>query len=98
MKEHTQEDFYTAEPVWKKVLWDEAKEFIDKYPRPLEKDVCGIAEPPAVSFNDFALADYWPWSIVVSGHLWDAYHDVPYEEQYWDIMVNHEEVFNSKVR
>lgn len=34
------------------------------YPRKLMRDVCGICEPPIVTWNDFERAPYWPDSIV----------------------------------
>lgn len=31
----------------------EFQEFITNYPRKLEVDICGICDPPLVSYNDF---------------------------------------------
>lgn len=44
---------------------EEARAFIKGYPRPLERDVARIYEPPFVSWNDFTLGD-WPDSVVAS--------------------------------
>lgn len=45
---------------------DEFIQFIKNYPRPLERDVNQICEPPVVTYNDFTLGN-WPES-VVAGH------------------------------
>ena len=90
--------FYTIKPIMKKVNKKEFTEFIENYPRKLEYDCCGISEPPAISYNDFELANRWPHSVVAN--TW-AYSDDPddyyYEEnpEYF-IMGNFKEVFDSK--
>lgn len=38
--------------------------WLKAYPRPLDRDVFRAAEPPLVTWNDFARAPYWPDSIV----------------------------------
>lgn len=43
--------------------------FVAGYPRPLERDVAGIFEPPLVTLNDFTLAPKWPDSVVASYYL-----------------------------
>lgn len=95
-----QEYFYTAEPITKNVTKEEFKEFIKNYPRKLEKDVCGISDPPAVSYNDFELANRWPYSIVASTFLYDDnpddYFYEPEDKRTYRIVVNHEELFESK--
>lgn len=95
-----QDKYYSIEPINKKVTKEEFKEFLKNYPRKLVCDVCGISEPPAVSYNDFELADRWPYSVVA--HTW-AYEDEPgsyyyasEKERDYYIMVNYEEVFNSR--
>lgn len=82
-----QEWFYTKEPVMKKVTEEEFKEFLKNYPRRLEGDVCGWAEPPTVTYNDFELANRWPYSIVATKCR---------EYGSFRIMENYEEVFASK--
>jgi len=92
------EYFYTIKPIMKKVNKKEFAKFIENYPRKLEYDCCGISAPPSISYNDFELANRWPYSIIAN--TW-AYSDNPddyyYEEnpEYY-IMENYKEVFDSK--
>lgn len=92
------EYFYTVRPVKKKVSKEEFEKFIKNYPRKLTCNCSGISEPPAISYNDFELANRWPHSVVAN--TW-AYSDDPddyyYEEnpKYY-IMENYAEVFSSK--
>ena len=94
------EKFYTAEPIEKEVTKTEFEEFIANYPRKLVKDVCGISDPPAVSYNDFELANRWPWGVVARTWLYDdnpnGYFYEPENERSYIITVNYEELFNSK--
>lgn len=91
---------YTVEPKKKQVNKEKFLEFIKNYPRPLNRDVFGACEPPAVSYNDFALANRWPYSIVASTFLYDAPPDSPYyvpeDEREYVIIENYEELFASK--
>lgn len=92
--------FYTAEPIRKKVTKEEFYKFIENYPRPLERDVTGVCEPPAISYNDFELANRWPYSIVASTHLYsDNPGDYCYEleeKRSYIIVENYQELFESK--
>lgn len=92
--------FYTADPVFKSVSKDEFDEFVNKYPRRLFVDVTGISDPPLKTFNDFELANRWPYSIVARHYCYDDnpgdYFYKPPEEREYNIMVNYEEVFDSK--
>jgi len=92
--------YYTAETKMKSVSKEEFDAFIKNYPRPLCVDVTGISDPPAISYNDFALADRWPYSIVASTFAYDndpvGYYYVPPEKRRYRIMENCEEVFASK--
>ena len=94
------EYFYTAEPITRNVTKEEFEEFIKNYPRKLERDVCGISDPPAVSYNDFELANRWPYSLVGSTFLYDEnpddYFYEPKDKRTYRIVVNHEELFESK--
>jgi hypothetical protein len=47
----------------KTVTKEEFAQFLAAYPRPLDRDVSFISEPPVVTYNDFSLGD-WPASIV----------------------------------
>ena len=94
-----QEDFYTVEPVEKKVTKEEFEEFVNNYPRKLERDWCGISQPPLISYNDFELANRWPYSTVA--YTWDYTYTpggISYteEEKEYYIVANYEEVFASK--
>lgn len=94
----SQEYFYTVEPIKKKVSKEEFQTFLDNYPRKLTYDWSGISEPPVISYNDFELANRWPYSVVA--YTW-AYSDDPNDYYYssnpsFFIMENYEEVFNSK--
>ena len=92
--------FYSFEPIYKQVSKKELQEFLNKYPRKLDVDVTGISDPPLLTYNDFELANRWPYSIVASHYCYDDdpkdYFYLPEEERTYSIMVNYEEVFNSK--
>ncbi len=92
--------FYTVKPIMQKVAKSEFEKFLSNYPRPLERDVFGACEPPAVSYNDFQLAAKWPYSVVAKTFLYsDNKKDYYYEEEsnrVYEIMGNYEEVFASK--
>ena len=92
--------YYTVKPIEKVVSEDEFIAFVNNYPRKLVRDVTGICDPPAVSYNDFELADRWPYSIVASGHIWSDdpkhYFYCPKEKREYTIVENFEEVFASR--
>lgn len=79
----------------KRVNKEEFEQFIANYPHPLEKDICGISDPPLVSYNDFKLGA-WPKSIVASTFLYEDtpedYYYEPKEERKYFIVENHEEL------
>lgn len=60
----------------------------------------GACDPPSVTYNDFELADRYPYSVVASTFLYDdtpgSYWYEPEEDKIYRIMVNYEEVFNSR--
>lgn len=97
---HSYKFYHSVEPIMKSVTRQEFIDFIDKYPRKLDRDVCGISDPPNVTYNDFELADRWPYSIVAQTYLYDndpsGYFYKPEAERYYGIMINYEEVFASK--
>ena len=85
----------TIEKQFKNVTKQEFDEFIASYPRHLERDVCGICEPPAVSYNDWEIG-WWSRSIVASTML---YSDDPknwyYESEdkrVYQIVTNYEDL------
>lgn len=96
----TQDYFYTTEPIIKRVTKNEFLEFIKNYPRHLIKDCNGVCDPPSITYNDFELANRWPYSIVASTFAYSDnpqdYWYEPEEERVYSIVANYEEVFNSK--
>ena len=90
VKEHA-----TVKPEMKSVSKDEFVAFIKAYPRPLVRDVCGICDPPAISWNDF-LFGKWPDSVVARTFAYDDnpgdYFYEPEEKRDYSIMVNHDAV------
>lgn len=83
-----EEKFYTVEKERRLVSKEEFQEFILKYPRKLEGDYF----MDVYSYNDLELANVWPYSIVAK--IYAGYGaDDPDE---YEIVVNYEEVFNSK--
>lgn len=95
-----QEFFYTAKPIKKKVSKQEFLNFIKNYPRKLEVDCCGISDPPNITYNDFELANRWPYSIVASTFAYDDnpdnYFYEPEDKRDYFIIINYEELFKSK--
>jgi hypothetical protein len=63
----------------KKVTKEEMNAYLDAYPRSaLERDVCGIGDPPTVTYNDFTLG-VWPESIVARFYLGRGQGDEPHD-------------------
>lgn len=97
---NSQDYYYSVEPIEKKVTEQEFYEFVGTYPRPLVRDCCGISEPPAISYNDFELADRWPYSVVASTFAYsddpDDYYYTAKEDRVYRIMSNYKEVFKSR--
>ena len=85
----------TIEKQYKDVTKQEFDEFIALYPRHLERDVCGICEPPAVSYNDWEIG-WWSRSIVASTMLYsdnpkDWYYK-PEDKRVYRIVTNYEDL------
>lgn len=99
-EKQTSNKFYTVEPVKKRVSHAEFIEFLKNYPRPLTFDAFGACDPPAISYNDFELANRWPYSIVANTWAYDDnpndYFYAPEEKKEYYIVENFEELFNSK--
>lgn len=97
---NNQEFYYSIEPEEVEVDKEAFLEFIKEYPRPLNVDVCGISEPPSISYNDFELSDRWPYSVVASTSAYsddpNDYYYEPESERHYTIMKNYEEVFASR--
>lgn len=58
----------TAHSEFLEVSENDFKAFIRAYPTLLEQDICGISEPPLISFNDFRGGKKWPESMVAKYH------------------------------
>ena len=85
----------TIEKQFKDVTKQEFDEFIASYPRHLERDVCGICEPPAVSYNDWEIG-WWSRSIVANTMLYsdnpkDSYYE-PEDKRVYRIVTNYEDL------
>lgn len=83
----------TIEAQCKQVTKQEFDEFIASYPRHLERDVYGICEPPAVSYNDCEIG-WWSRSIVASTMLYsdnpkNSYYE-PEDKRVYRIVTNYE--------
>lgn len=94
------EFYYNVMPIEKKVTHEEFNEFLKNYPRLLVRDVYGVGEPPCISYNDFELADRWPYSVVARTWLYsddpgDYYYE-PKDKRSYIIMSNYKEVFDSR--
>lgn len=92
--------YYSVEPEFVDVTKEKFVDYINDYPRKLIRDVFGACDPPSVTYNDFELADRYPYSVVASTLLYDdtpgSYWYEPEEDRIYRIMVNYEEVFNSR--
>lgn len=85
----------TIEKQFKDVTKQEFDEFIASYPRHLERDVCGICESPAVSYNDWEIG-WWSRSIVASTVLYsddpkNLYYE-PEDKRVYRIVANYEDL------
>jgi hypothetical protein len=83
-----EEKFYTVEKERRLVSKEEFQAFLSNYPRKLSGDYF----MDVYSYNDFELANAWPYSIVAKIYVGYGADD-PDE---YEIVVNYEEVFNSK--
>lgn len=92
--------FYTAEPNEIRVTKEEFDKFLDNYPRNLDSHVMQTCDPPLVTFNDFELANRWPYSIVartwIYGSVPGSRYYEPEENRSYYIVSNYTELFNSK--
>lgn len=102
MKVNSKEEYeYIAsniktEPQIKEVTKQEFIDFCNSYSRALTRNVCGISEPPAVSYNDFEIG-WWPLSVVARTHLYannpEDYFYEPEEERFYSIVINYEALY-----
>ena len=93
--------FFSVERNKKEVSEDEVDEFVRNYPRKLMIDVCGIFDPPSISFYDRELSDDITYARVAHKWAWDddpkGYFYEPKENRKGWILVNAEEVFKNKI-
>ena len=85
-----------TKPQTKEVTKQEFIDFCNSYPRSLARGVCGISDPPAVSYNDFEIG-WWPLSVVASTHLYtdnpEDYFYTPEEKRFYSIVINYKEIY-----
>jgi len=97
---HKPNAFYTAEPLEQTVSKQDFDDFIRNYPRPLERDCFGAYDPPLITYNDFQLANRYPYSVVASTYAYSDdpshYYYEPERKRKYTIVSNYEELFNSK--
>lgn len=85
----------TIEKRYKQVTKQEFDEFIASYPRHLERDVCGICDFPAVSYNDWEIG-WWSRSVVASTMMYsddpkNLYYE-PEDKRVYQIVTNYEDL------
>lgn len=90
----------TVTPIKKRVTHDEFVTFVQNYPRKLTYDAFGAFDPPLVTYNDFELANRWPFSVVASTRLYDEdpkgyFYESPDKRDYY-IVTNYDELYASK--
>lgn len=64
----------------KKVTREEFSQFLVEHPD-LDRDVCGICEPPLINYNDFSTGQVWPESMRAKCKNWSNYEGR--EDEYW---------------
>ena len=94
------EKWFTIEPIFMPVNKEDFIKFIKKYPRKLETDAFRACDPPLITYNDFELANRWPYSIVAKTYAYDAspgdYYYEPPESRLYYILVNYEKLFDNR--
>ena len=99
MQDNKEEFYYAVKPIMKEVAKEEFQRYIQNYPRKLIGDVFGACMPPLITYNDFEMADRFPYSIVAETYGYDndpsGYFYEPEEKRTYKIMENYEEVFDS---
>lgn len=92
--------WFTIEPIYKDVTKSEFESFIKAYPRKLDFDVYRVWDPPSLTYNDFELANRWPYGIVASTFGYDddpkGYFYEPPEKRIYRILENYEELFANR--
>lgn len=85
----------TIEKQYKQVTKQEFDKFIASYPRHLERDVCGICDFPAISYNDWEIG-WWSRSVVASTMMYsddpkNLYYE-PEDKRVYQIVTNYEDL------
>lgn len=72
------ETMHENEDEWIEVSKEEFDKYIEEYPNSvsLVTDVCGICEPPMLSYHDLSNGKKWPDSVIAKTQLYDGgeYH------------------------
>ena len=93
--------FFSVEGVRKEVSEAEVDAFVRNYPRKLTVDVCGISDPPSISFYDRELSDDMTYARVAHKWAWDddpdGYFYEPKEKRTGWILANANELFENKI-
>lgn len=94
--------YFNVAPEFKKVSKEEFKEYLNNYPRELVFDAYRVCEPASLTWNDFELADRWPYSIIARTSDYDEFNgtewEIPEEERTYSVLANIEEVFANRTR
>lgn len=89
--------YYSVTPLAECVSKGEFEEYLKSYPRELTPNESGICTPTYLGWDDFELADKWPFSTVAWTYDYDDEDDPePEEERSYYIMSNIAEVFASR--
>lgn len=89
--------YYSVQPITENVSKEVFEEYIKNYPRKLVLNESGICTPTYLGYDDFELADKWPFSNVAWTYDYDDDDDPePEDERTYYITVNIAEVFASK--
>ena len=97
IKEILSVTFETVEPgdkiemkpsEYKRVSKEEFINFINNYPRKLERDTYMVCEPPLITYNDFSTGKKWPESTVAKYWYYDEnpedhYYCAPEEREFY---------------
>lgn len=91
-------EYIDFELKYESVTEEEYYNFLELYPRDLDRNVSSVCDPPVISYNDFELGKF-PDSIVASRCAYsddkNDYYYVPPEERWWRILKNYEEFYNA---
>lgn len=91
-------EFVDFEKIYEFVSEDEYYDFLESYPREIERNVSSVCDPPVISYNDFKLGNF-PDSIIASRCAYtedkDDYFYVAPEDRWWKILKNYKEFFDA---